>query len=106
MTLWIRQLRPMPFLAFSNVDYLSSYLVIYSQSSIAFLDRREFSRSASWIEPENTVFYLVLGSMAVTMHDRLDILEFPSNSLFDIARRSAFIGLVHFYPQVSSFICV
>ncbi len=96
----------MPFLAFSNVDYLSSYLVIYSQYSIAFLDCRDFSRSASGIEPENTVFHLVLGPMAVTMYDRLDILEFPSNSLFDIGRGSAFSGMVHSYPKASSFDCV
>src|SRR5207247_11011733 len=101
MTLWIRQLRPMPFLAFSNVDYLSSYLVIYSQSSIAFLYRREFSRSASGIEPENTVFYRVLVPMAVTMHDRLDILEFPSIPLFDISSRSTFSGMFLSYPKAS-----
>src|SRR5213592_1208395 len=104
-----RELRPLEAVrssASSKVEYLSSDLAIHRQYSVAFLDRREFSRSASGIEPENTVFYLVLGPMAVTMHDRLDILEFPSNSLFDIGRRSAFSGMVHSYPKASSFNCV
>src|SRR6266705_1753223 len=87
-----RELRPLEAVrssASSKVEYLPSDLAIHRQYSVAFLEGGEFSRSASGIEPENALLHLVLGPMAVTVNDRLDVLEFSPDSLFDSGIRSA-----------------